>query len=79
MAVRVGNSPSERMCCSPAKFFSSNRIQLGKEGEEWGDVSRYLSPPSPWPAQAPLRYSRLDGDPPVQGRPRINGHCSSRD
>lgn len=31
MAVRVGNSPSERMCWSPSKFFSSNRIQLGKE------------------------------------------------
>ena len=34
MAVRVGNSPSDRMYCSPSKFFSSNRIQLAKEGEE---------------------------------------------
>lgn len=41
MAVRVGNSPSERMCWLPSKFFSSNRIQLGRRrvgGCEWVDI-----------------------------------------
>lgn len=53
MAVRVGNSPSERMCCSPSKFFSSNRIQLGKGKREGMWVGGYLSLPCPQPAQAP--------------------------
>lgn len=28
IAVRVGNSPSDTMCWSASKFFSSNRTQL---------------------------------------------------
>ena len=68
MAVRVGNSPSDTMYCSPSKFFSSNRIQLRKEGEEQGDMSRYLSPPCPWPARPP--WDTADWMQPWWGSPR---------
>lgn len=45
MAVRVGNSPSDTMCWSASKFFSSNRTQLerNKQGKVTPGSSLYYT------------------------------------
>lgn len=57
IAVRVGNSPSDTMCWSASKFFSSNRTQL--EGNRHGKVT--LEPRSPYTCQEP-RESTVHAD-----------------
>lgn len=49
IAVRVGNSPSDTMCWSASKFFSSNRTQL--EGNRYRKVTPESR--SPYTCQEP--------------------------